>query len=138
MNIDLKLLKKQRNHLNNILADDQAIELLSKAQKNALQGIQNLLDALSDEQEDKFPNGLTSWIETHHEIVAAIALNPEDAHNKVNDVEATMGTGGLYELGEKLTDKFEQEHKGKQWGIDDNTQYFDAIEEFLQTEFDNS
>lgn len=134
MNIDLTLLQQQKETLLNIISRLEGETDVCED----LTGLLNLIDAVQDEQEDKFPNGLTSWIETHHEIVSAIALTPEDAHNKVSDVEATMGTGGLYELAEKLTDKFEQEHKGKEWGIDDDTQYFDAIAEFLETEFDNS
>ena len=144
MNIDFKLLKKQKQDL--ILISNQASKnelmngggKLTKKQLDSIDGIIGLLDAIQDEQEDKFPNGLISWVETHHEIVSAIALTPEDAHNKVNDIEATKGTGGLYEFAEALTDKFEQENKGVEWGIDDDTQYFDAIAEFLETEFDNS
>lgn len=81
-----------------------------------------------------FPNGFDSWMETHHEIVSAIARNPEDAHNKVNDIEATKGTGGLYEFAKELTDKFEEKYKGKEW----DGELFDAIEEFIEEEFKNN
>ncbi len=130
MNIDLKLLKKQRNHLNNILADDQAIEILSKAQKNALQGIQNLLDALSDEQEDKFPNGFTSWIETHHEVVSAITIQQQLEEGLSYKVACKKGTGGLYELAEELTDKFEEKYKDAKFDGD----FFEIIKKFLNEE----
>lgn len=127
MNIDLELLKKQKLSFLHII---DTLEPTSEL-KADMDGILNLLDAVQDEQEDKFPNGLSNWIETHHEIVSAIALNPEDAHNKVNDIEATKGTGGLYEFAEALTDKFEQEHKGVEW----DGEWFNAIDEFLTNEF---
>lgn len=132
MNIDLELLAKQKLTLLHKIETET-----NETVKEDLIGILHLLDWAQDVQEDKFPNGLSNWIETHHEIVSAIALNPEDAHNKVNDIEATKGTGGLYEFAEALTDKFEQEHKGTNWG-EQEKMYFETLEEFLQTEFDNS
>lgn len=42
--IDINLLTKQRVHLNNVIAEAK----VSKAQIEALEGIQNLLDAVSD------------------------------------------------------------------------------------------
>ena len=134
MNLDLELLKKQKLILVELLMRyDKTVAPteLAPNEHEAIEGIVNLLDAVQDEQEDKFPNGLSNWIETHHEIVSAIALNPEDAHNKVNDIEATKGTGGLYEFAEALTDKFEQEHKGVEW----DGEWFNAIDEFLTNEF---
>lgn len=91
-------------------------------------------DTMQSEKELKnvlFPNGFASWIETHHEIVKAITLNPEDAHNKVNDIEATKGTGGLYEYAEDLTNKFEKMYQGKEW----DGEFFETIESFLDNEF---
>lgn len=82
-----------------------------------------------------FPNGFESWMETHHEIVKAISLTPEDAWNKVTNIETTQGTGGLYLFAQELTDKFEELYKNKEWGIDDDTQYFDVIDEFIKIEF---
>jgi hypothetical protein len=81
----------------------------------------------------QFPNGFDSWQETHFEIVKAIANTPEDAGNKVTNTECMKGRGGLYELAEELTSKFEKLHKGKQW----DGEFFDAIEEFLEQEFSN-
>ncbi len=84
----------------------------------------------------KFPRGFTSWHETHFEVVAEIArirsLEEEEAplNNKVAAREEAQGFGGLYELAEELTDKFEQENKDKTWDGD----YFDFIEEFLEKE----
>ena len=75
----------------------------------------------------------TSWIETHFEVVSAItrALN-EDGDKypkptKVLERAETQGTGGLYELSEELTDKFQEEYKDHIWDGD----FFDIIEEWL-------
>lgn len=83
-----------------------------------------------------FPNGFDFWMETHHEIVSAIARNPEDAHNKINDIEATQGTGGLYEFGKELTDKFEELHRDTNWG-EEEKMYLETLEEFLEQELKN-
>ena len=85
---------------------------------------------------DKFPNGFEEWQETHYEIVSEITKWDYDEHPSkvVREHYDAWGTGGMYDLARELTDKFELEHKNKQWGIDDDTQYFDAIEEFLDRE----
>jgi hypothetical protein len=44
------------------------------------------------------------------------------------------GTGGLYELAEELTDKFEIQNAGVEW----DGEYFDAIELFIKTELENA
>lgn len=93
----------------------------------------NLIKKLSEQETKKFPNGFASWQETHFEIVKAIALNGEDYHNKVNDIEAIRGTGGLYEFAEELTNKFELLNKGRVW----DGEFFEEIEEFISNEFKN-
>ena len=55
MKIDFKLFKKQRFTLNNILANSEYTfdqGAFTKKQIDALEGIRNLLEALSDEHED--------------------------------------------------------------------------------------
>lgn len=118
----------------NAKSKEQAIEKLENGQIS--EGTHNLSDELVTEQELRdamFPNGFESWTETHHEIVSAIARNPEDAHNKVNDIEATQGIGGLYEFAKELTDKFEEKYKGREW----DGEFFDTIYEFIEEEFKN-
>lgn len=85
----------------------------------------------------KFPNGFASWMETHHEIVTEIALiiDKYDPSHPVVKRYDTTGTGGMYELAESLTDKFEQANVGVNWGED--KEYFDVIEEFIQKEFED-
>jgi tRNA uridine 5-carbamoylmethylation protein Kti12 len=72
-----------------------------------------------------------SWIETHHEIVSAIAISlhldePDTMFIKRNEEQ---GTAGLYELAEELTDKFELLNKDREW----DGEFFDEIEEFIQS-----
>lgn len=78
-----------------------------------------------------------SWIETHHEIVAAITLilnSDQDAWPEYFGlIEVMEGMGGFYDLAETLTDKFEEANKGREWDGD----FFDTIEEFLKVEFND-
>jgi hypothetical protein len=77
-----------------------------------------------------FPNGFTSWIETHHEIVAAITteLSYDSHDNLISEIVKQQGHGGsLYELAEDLTDEFELKHQNREWDGD----FYDEIETFL-------
>jgi len=85
---------------------------------------------------EKFPNGFASWYETHHEVVSAITQSilleekEPEFKSKATTVSEEQGTGGLYELAEELTDKFEKLHEGREW----DGEFFDEIEDFLQKE----
>ena len=83
--------------------------------------------------EKEFVNGFSSWMETHHEVVAEIARieSLELEEGLVYETREEMGTGGIYELAEALTDEFENLHQGKLWGQDNDTLYFDALELFF-------
>jgi mevalonate pyrophosphate decarboxylase len=71
-----------------------------------------------------FPNGFTSWQETHFEIVSYISRQDEDG---VVGFTALMGgTGALYELAEDWTDEFERLNQDKGW----DGEFFDEIELF--------
>jgi len=135
MNIDLELLKKQKLSFLHII---DTLESTSEL-KADMDGILNLLDAVQDEQEDKFPNGFDDWHETHFEIVASIQTHMNQDEDSVPNIlgmtEMMQGLGGLYELAHDWTCEFEQEHKGKQWGIDDETEYREAIDEFLDNKY---
>ncbi len=79
----------------------------------------------------KFPNGITSWIETHHEVVAeitGIALT-DASEGEVFTTRESYGTGGLYELAESLTDEFETLNAGREW----DGEFFDEIDSFLNS-----
>jgi len=87
------------------------------------------------EQKD-YPNGFTSWNETHYEVVQSITM--EITMEIVKDVPTgtvakrheAQGHGGLYELAEELTDKFEKLNRGKQW----DGEFFDEIDKFTKEE----
>jgi hypothetical protein len=75
----------------------------------------------------------TDWIETYFEIVSVIAteLNKDITVSKViQDRYFAQGRGGMYELAEELTDKFQKLHGNTEW----DGEFFDTIEVFLQTE----
>ena len=81
--------------------------------------------------ENKMPNGLTSWIETHHEIVSEISIMLAAVENNLpTRVMETRGTGGVYELGEELTDKFERINEDREW----DGEFFDEITAFCKAE----
>lgn len=81
----------------------------------------------------KFTNGFNSWAETYFEIVSAITheCRKESFESPiVEEKYESTGTGGMYELAESLTNKFEQEHKGRMW----DGEFLDEIEEFIDKE----
>jgi hypothetical protein len=80
-----------------------------------------------------FPNGFDSWMETHYEVVQAITLKLADEDMEEDSALYERleeeGTGGMYTLSEELTDAFEEEYEGAEWG--EKLDYFDTIENFL-------
>ena len=80
-------------------------------------------------EEKEFPNGLDSWIESHYEISQAIERASNFSDNAVSSIIQKWGTGGLYDLANELTNKFERENKSVEWGIE--KEYFDTMDEFL-------
>lgn len=77
-----------------------------------------------------FPNGFEDWAETHHIIVQEIT-RAEDKGGMVDLIMETQGTGGLWVLGQELTDEFEKLVEGVEW-IDDRD-YFEEITNFLNS-----
>jgi hypothetical protein len=89
---------------------------------------------MEKEQKD-FPNGFSSWQETHFQVVMAITIamqQSEGSDNKAHRTSQRKGIGGLYTLAENLTDKFENLHKNRKW----DGEFFDEIEKFLITELE--
>lgn len=78
----------------------------------------------------EFPNGFTSWHETHFEVVQFItgilSGRFEDNDNEVMKTQYAVGHGGLYELAESWTDEFETLNKDREW----DGEFFDEIEAF--------
>jgi hypothetical protein len=67
------------------------------------------------EEEKHFPAGFSSWMETHHEVVAFITIQQHECRKgtPIYHRHESQGTGGLYELAEEWTDEFENTYKGK-------------------------
>lgn len=82
--------------------------------------------------EKKFPNGFTSWIETHYEVVSAITIELAKDEDEMSTVvlnrQQEQGHGGIYELSEELTSEFEEINKDRDW----DGEFFDEIDNFLR------
>lgn len=78
-----------------------------------------------------FPNGFEMWMETFYEVVQNIEhmtrtdwdneeLYPEEEgvtwiKSPYTDYRAQVGSLGMYQLAERMTDKFEKLHQGREW-----------------------
>jgi len=80
-----------------------------------------------------FPNGFSSWLETYHEIVSFITIErlSDKPRGNIKEVSETQGIGGIYELAEDWTDKFEKEFEGYSWA-DEGDGYFETLENWLE------
>ena len=78
--------------------------------------------------EKKFKNGFSSWQETHFMIVEAIVKSESNMGSIANERSETQGLGGLFELAEDLTNKFEQDLLLE--SINDG-EWTERIEEFI-------
>jgi len=76
---------------------------------------------------DRFPNGFTSWQETHFEIARFISSYDEDGGGLIGLTAVMQGIGGMYELAEDWTDEFEELNKNRD---DWDGEFFDEIESF--------
>jgi hypothetical protein len=84
--------------------------------------------------EKQFPNGFTSWQETHYEVVSFLTLALEREHdlfyNMLGELVSNKGIGHLYELAEGLTDMFEGLNCGREW----DGEFFEELESFMLQE----
>jgi len=85
-------------------------------------------------KQDRFPNGVECFLETHFEVSCAIgaALSKEGLTGLPKRRYEEQGTGGMYELAQELTTKFENQYKDVLWGKD--LEFFETIEGFLNKE----
>ncbi|MEC3881790.1 hypothetical protein [Parapedobacter sp. 10938] len=74
------------------------------------------------------PNGFDSWHKTHFEIFYYLTSTVNVRGSMANQVMATSGRKGLYELSERLTNEFEAMYTGRVWEGD----FFDEIGIFLE------
>jgi hypothetical protein len=78
-----------------------------------------------------FPNGFESWQETHFEVVSEIAKRDYLCTSTIiENIRESQGIGGLYELAEELTDRFEVLNKDREW----DGEFFYEIEQYLNKE----
>lgn len=75
---------------------------------------------------------LTSILETFYEVVALIESrrNAESPHPAIEHIQDTQGTGGFWELAQKLTAKFETKYIDEPW----DGGYLEAVETFVDEE----
>lgn len=81
---------------------------------------------------EKFPNGITSYLETFYEVVNKFNLSWDSDLFCYNSDKLTFlydndGIGALYTYAEELTDEFELLNKDRKW----NGEFFEEINEFL-------
>lgn len=79
--------------------------------------------------EKHFPNGFTSWQETHYEVVSTMTFY---LHNHP-EIVIDGGTGRLYEFAEEWTDKFEELNKDREW----DGEFFEEIDQFIYERLNN-
>jgi hypothetical protein len=74
--------------------------------------------------------GFESYLETHYEMVQAITMEhiKDEPQGVVKERHDAQGHGGLYELAEELTWKFERQNEIAQWDSD----LFETIEQFTK------
>jgi len=75
----------------------------------------------------KTPKDLSTYLETHYEIVSYLTLSENKAGTLAQYTRENEGIGGLYSLAQKLADEFEEIHTGTDWDGD----FFDTLADFL-------
>lgn len=75
-----------------------------------------------------FPNGFTSWQETHYRIVSAMSVSIFMKGTLTCVRHEDEGDRGLYDLAREMTNEFERDHEGVQWLGD----FHYSIEHFIQ------
>ena len=85
---------------------------------------------------DAMPNGFVSYNETFFEVVNFISQSWDDEKLEydskiIRDIQNNVGHGGLWELAQELTVKFEKFYKDEDW---EEADYFETIDTFLEKE----
>lgn len=81
---------------------------------------------------DNKKQDLTSYLETHFCVVDRISqeLSRDRLRGKVLFRYEVQGRGGVWELAQELTNKFEDLHKDTEW----DGEFIDEIEKYLDKE----
>lgn len=79
--------------------------------------------------EKQFPNGFTSWAETHHEIVSAVTLVIERGRitSELEEIQLMSGHFGITEFCIDLASEFEELNRGREW----DGEFYEEIESFI-------
>lgn len=81
-------------------------------------------------ENNTFPNGLRSWMETHFEIAGYISNEMlGEMTGTLAELYESGGTVAMYDLALSLTEEFESMHKGREW----DGEFFDEVHEFVKT-----
>ena len=78
----------------------------------------------------KLSGGFAQWIETYFEAVAFLTSTLDDEHSMAYQRYLEQGRGGLYELAEELTDKFQKVYEKKEW----DGEFDEFIDDFMEQE----
>jgi len=76
----------------------------------------------------EMPNGIRSWVETHHEIVGLIATSLRKRYKTAcYRLVESQGRTALYDHAILLTNHFELINEGKQW----DGEFTEEVEKFF-------
>lgn len=95
--------------------------------------VSSLLNQLASKKANvTLPKGFRDWAENHHEIVCTIHafIDNDVMPSKLEKILDTEGTGGLYDLGINLTNKFCNIYENHVWDGD----WIDTIIQFTKFE----
>jgi len=88
-------------------------------------------DVISDYCADNVQAIDSDYLETYYEIVREIEFAKDnETSNVVDEIFEAHGTGGLYELAVKLTNKFQEQYGDTEW----DGEFYDTLEQFLENE----
>ena len=77
-------------------------------------------------EDERFPNGLDSWKETHYIVSSRIESISDQG---LNEVVNNLSTGERWDLAKLLTDEFENQNSGREW----DGEFFDELDDFINS-----
>lgn len=83
-------------------------------------------------ENNTFPNGLRSWMETHFEIVSFIneTMSGPMTDGTIAELYESGGIGTMYDLAFSLTEEWESSHVGTDWDGDD---WYEELRKWLRS-----
>jgi len=82
-------------------------------------------------ENNTFPNGLRSWMETHFEVTCFInnIMAGDMTSGTIAELYEGGGIGTMYDLAFSLTEEWESAHVGRQW----DGEWSDELREWLRS-----